>query len=73
MQTNYIYNFLTKNGFHLVENNIYKNRKCKIIIHSDCYEVKLKFKYSAHSDNLNIYWLIGYLTYYNLIDKDYKK
>lgn len=70
---NQIVDFLEKNGFESVEKGVYFNAKAKVILYDDYYAV-LNFEDGGinYSENLNIYWLIGYLTYYNLIDKEYK-
>lgn len=62
--------FLIKNGFAKTELNHYVNYTCEVVIMGDCYNI-IENSGSVFSDNLNIYWLIGYLTYYNFIDKDY--
>ena len=63
--------FLLKNGFEC-KNNRYANDRCCVVITYNYSVMDNNFN-STYSDNLNIYWLIGYLTYYNLMDKDYKK
>jgi len=62
--------FLIKNGFSKVESNHYVNYICEVVIMKDCYNI-IENNGSVYSDGLNIYWLIGYLTYYDLIDKNY--
>jgi hypothetical protein len=72
--------FLEDNGFFLPEgeSDIYMNDKCMVRIFSDYYQVHSnKWPDTAEygflvSGNLNIYWLVGVLTWYGLIDKDYK-
>lgn len=71
-----IQHFLLKNGFTEVEKNIdvYTNGKCKVNIFYDCIEITSKENGErVYSDDHNIYWLIGYLTYYNLMDKNYNQ
>ncbi len=65
--------FLEKNGFALTEPifSVYSNYKCEIIIHKDHYTV-INRDGMLYSTDLNIYWLIGVLTYYNYMDKNYK-
>jgi hypothetical protein len=68
-------NFLIKNGF---ENNlhtqIFSNDKCQVTIFDKYYEVYThKYDTVMFSPTLQIYWLIGVLTYYDLIDKNYIK
>jgi hypothetical protein len=74
-----IINFLGKNGF-CFKDGIYVGEKCDVIIHgsnlSPYLEVvfkKVSPKGRMYSGESGImYWLIGVLTYYGLIDKDYK-
>jgi len=66
--------FLIINGFEESNDNIFYNRNCNIILHETFYEVYInKFEGTIYSSNVEIYWLIGVLTYYNLIDKNYIK
>jgi len=64
--------FLKKNGFKWIYVRHYSNEKCEIHINKNNYTV-LSEGCLIESEDLNIYWLIGYLTYYDLIDKNYKK
>lgn len=69
--------FLEKNGLHFnSEKERYENTKCTVFIDKiyECYEVKFDMEdknYTIYSQSLNIYWLIGLLTYENLIDRNY--
>ena len=63
--------FLEKNGFKQVKKQHFQKDSCTVIIHDMCYEVN--DGKSAYGPNLEIYWLIGYLTYYGYMDKNYKK
>ena len=71
--------FLIKNNFILNDFGGYSNDKCDVFIHPEYYEVVIYdisidiISGSIYSSNLEIYWLIGVLTYYNLMDKNYKK
>lgn len=78
--------FLLKNGFEEINQNIYKNDLCSIEITSDldenlnkyqCYKItyidKNNYSCDMWSNDLNIYWLIGMLTYYGLMDKNYNQ
>ena len=62
---------LVKNGFSKIESNHYVNYMCEVKIFKNHYHILENSKSSIYSDNLNIYWLIGYLTYYDLMDKNY--
>ena len=73
----FVIQFLLKNGFTRIGEGIYMNLKCIVKIHADNYEVEFKMKDSEemgtmYSPDINIYWLIGMLTYQNLIPRDYK-
>jgi hypothetical protein len=68
--------FLEKNGFVKSKiNNEYVHRinGSFVTIFDDYYEVYIPETDGVMwSNDINIYWLIGVLTYYNLIEKDYK-
>lgn len=67
--------FLEKNGFTSDnEGYFFYSKTCRVTINSDYYSVLFyeDFK-TIHSVNLNIYWLIGVLTYHRLIDKNYNQ
>lgn len=70
MANKFIENFLIKNDFTKISDVCFKNDKCKIYIY-DYYIVEMDGG-EIISDNLVIYWLIGLLTYHNLINKNYK-
>jgi hypothetical protein len=66
--------FLEKNGFNYDEvHNYYYNDKCKVSNRWESYVVAINNSGLMYSQDLNIYWLIGVLTYYGLIDKNYKQ
>ena len=74
-----VFQFLEMNGLEKINENSYKNDKCTVIVTDDHYEIVSIIEggqdiglYRMHSDDLNIYWLIGVLTYYRYIDRDYK-
>lgn len=79
----WITDFLVKNDFKFVSENSLQNESCLIeILKEDSTEEKYFYKISYNneeyddvytvSDGLNICWLIGYLTYHNLMTKNYK-
>ena len=79
-----IIDFLTLNGFTYTKDDKHNftNSKCHIIVHIDesdydgglvSYYTVQTSEYFTHSPDLQIYWLIGYLTYYGYMDKDYKQ
>jgi len=65
--------FLKKNGFKQDKDAIYRNDKCMIIIYADSFEIVNNDDTSIHSFDLNIYWLVGVLTWYGYISKNYKQ
>ncbi len=68
--------FLTMNGFKNTSINSLSNGVCFVILHEDHYSVTGFFDgkedSTMYSKDLNIYWLIGVLTYYGFIRGDYK-
>ncbi len=69
----YAENFLRANGFEWKPVNIgLCNDKCEVIVHKGNYEIITDEGQYFTPDHL-IYHLIGYLTYYNLMDKNYLK
>lgn len=68
----YLGSFLLKNGFALIEGkNHYANDMCGVVINESNIEVANNEGYVMYSQDLNIYWLVGYLTYSNFIPKNY--
>lgn len=75
--------FLLKNGFEKVKSDMirinYKNSKCIVSIHNDFGILVIpdknivKGKWFNIDRILNFYWLIGVLTWHDLIDKNYIK
>ena len=63
--------FLKNNGFKKT-GNVYMNDKCTITI-SDHYCIMNLQRDTIYSDDLDIYWLVGILTWYGYIDKNYVK
>ena len=64
--------FLEKNGFEQVNATIMKGDKCSVGLYEKHYTVYFEGG-QMYSPDLKIYWLIGVLTYYELIDKNYKQ
>lgn len=64
--------FLKLNGFFQEKENTFSNKTCFIEIHHDYYSVTDK-EGSMYSHDLNIYWLIGVLTYRGHLEKNYKQ
>ena len=65
--------FLKANGFKKIEASNYKNDRCNIVIKGWYYAITNNNGDEIYSHDLNIYWLIGVLTYYGHINKDYKQ
>ena len=65
--------FLLKNGFIEVDEQIgvYESEKAIITFRERHYEVNLFDIGVMYSESLNIYWLVGLLTWYGIIPKDY--
>lgn len=61
-----VIDFLEKNGFKCIEKDSYTNSKCTVSCHDDGYIIENE-NGAMYSSDLNIYWLIGFLTYYNFI------
>lgn len=73
----YVGPFLLNNGFEKQENNNYRNSECTVLVADYYYEVIFKDPIcggsSMFTDSWSIYHLIGILTWFDLIDKNYKK
>jgi hypothetical protein len=73
---NTVIDFLLLNGFEQITSMRFKNKKCVVTVFPDCYLVHYFAKTIGfcdwHSEDTNIYTLIGYLTYNKLITKRYK-
>ena len=73
----YTIEFLKLNNFVETLENTYTNSKCEIeIIYANgeakSYRVTTEAG-SVYSTDMNIYWLIGILTYNGYIDRNFKK
>ena len=72
-----VIDFLEKNGFSKYDTSndyVHSTNNSFVTIFDDCYEVYIPENDSVMwSNDISIYWLIGVLTYYNLIEKDYNK
>jgi hypothetical protein len=63
--------FLLLNGFKQRIPYVYVNDKCEITVTEEGYEVYHN-ELTWYSHDHNIYSLVGWLTWYDLIDKNYK-
>lgn len=68
-----IHDFLILNGFQnlATDRPSYGNDLCNVIIEKDHYVVA-GIEGNMYSIDLQIYWLIGVLTYYGYMNKNYK-
>jgi hypothetical protein len=74
MGIKYIRKFLLLNGFTEKGTHVFKNDKCTVTVDGDCYEVIFIYideEASLTSHDLSIYWLVGVLTWYDLMPKEY--
>lgn len=66
--------FLEANGFKLVEgNNHFANDMCGVVVNKENYEVANNNGDVMYSADINIYWLIGYLTWSGYMPLNYNK
>lgn len=63
--------FLTKNGFDKITDNLFRNDKCDVSATKDGYEVWFN-DWTWYMHDPNIYQLVGFLTWNDLMDKNYK-
>ena len=63
--------FLIKNGFIEKDKTHFNNEKVEIIIHDEEYYEIIDGEYHMYSKDINIYWLIGTLTYHDWMVKNY--
>ena len=70
---NYVEQFLLSNGFEKMEYNSYANNVCNVIINNEdgIYEVANNEGDVMYSNDMSIYWLIGYLTFTKFITQNY--
>lgn len=67
--------FLLNNGFTEIESNSFSNDMCNIVVNNEdgCYEIANNDGGVYYTNSLLIYELIGYLTYHDYLDKNYKQ
>ena len=68
-----VIDFLIANEFERMELNRYVNHSCNVTYRGGHYVVSNNDGWAMYSKDENIYWLIGVLTYYGYIDKNYKQ
>lgn len=64
---------LLKNSFVEGDDNSYYNEMCSVQFQEDGYAVVNNEGDTWHSNDYNIYSLVGYLTYYNFMSKNYNQ
>jgi len=75
MEQNPVIQFLEANGFRQTNNDTWANEMCFVqIIFGKQYVITTRGNEPGimYSDNLNIYWLLGNLTYRNLMGRSYR-
>ena len=69
--------FLLRNEFAQVKENTFTNDKCTVILLEDCYQIDFTDAgygdMSTYTTSESIYHLVGILTWYDLMDRNYKK
>lgn len=70
--------FLKRNGFEKVDENTFKNDKCTVVIHEECYEIyyydeDFSENMAFFTDSLRLPELLGNLLWHKFIDKDFKR
>ena len=64
--------FLKRNGFKRVDKGSYANESCNVVFEeNETIAVADNNGIAIYSKDRNIYWLIGVLTYYNLMARNY--
>ena len=63
--------FLEKNGFEIIDNDKLSNNACVVYFLDEHYCISHN-GFDYYTPDLTIYTLIGYLTYNNLLNKNYK-
>jgi hypothetical protein len=76
----YVTEFLIRNSFMELEGNTFSNALSTVVIHDDHYQVIFMYPDYDLGDNvemftesLNIFQLVGILTWFGLIDRNYSK
>lgn len=65
--------FLIKNGFEKIEDGVYGNDYCSVSFEGEGYAICDNEGYTMYSDDHNIYFLVGYLTWCGFLTQNYKK
>lgn len=76
----YVSGFLLRNSFMELEGNTFSNALSTVVIHDDYYQVifmnpdyNLGDNVEMFTESLNIFQLVGILTWFGLIDRNYSK
>ena len=68
---NEIVSFLKKNGFKWVDKRSYANSLCEVYITQN--EIIIANNNGDQFFGTEIFWMIGFLTFFGFIDKNYKQ
>lgn len=63
--------FLKRNGFKKMEKNSYANENCNVVFEDGRFAVANNDGKAIYSNDNSIFWLIGVLSYYDYIPKNY--
>jgi hypothetical protein len=63
--------FLKRNGFKKMETNSYANDECNVVFEDGKFAVANNEGRAIYSNDNSIFWLIGALSYYHYIPKNY--
>ena len=66
-----IIRFLHKNGFKYIERNSYANDFCNVVFEDEGISICNNIGVAIYG--LDMFGMIGVMTYYGLINRDYKK
>lgn len=69
--TNSTISFLKRNGFKKMEANSYANDECNVVFEDGKFAVANNDGNAIYSNDNSIFWLIGVLSYYHYIPKNY--
>lgn len=79
-EENYVETFLLKNGFKKQKDSSLTNLKCTVHLLEDCYKVDFDYEdgdfiggFSMFTESCKLYHLVGILTWYDLLDRNYIK
>ena len=68
-----IIDFLKANGFEKMEKNSYANDLCNVLFEDDYTAIANQRGDAVYNKGFDIYWIIGILTYFGYMNKNYKQ